>query len=175
MHTRHPLTGHLRLSAYVLGACLLMPTAFAASSNEKTEIDLQYQLDAQQCNTGQTSQDQTTCLKEAGAAHAEADRNRLNTANESFSQNQTERCNSLPENEREDCLLQMSGHNTATQTTTTQGSVAGGGVLRETTITMPADPSAPPVPSTSPVTPSSNMPAIPEPGENLSPMQGNQQ
>src|SRR3546814_13124526 len=87
-----------------------------------------------------------TCLREAGAARDESRRHRLINGNESYQQNQTSRCQALPVAERGDCMLQMSG-----QDTKVEGSVGAGGVLRETTITIPGTPT--PAPGAAPVTP----------------------
>lgn len=130
--TRH--TSRL-CAAVALGALLSAPLAYAAGTGAASEADIQarYRLDVERCNTGQTNQDKATCLREAGAALEESKRNRLMRGNETYAQNQQERCNALPVSEREDCMLQMSGQNTSTT-----GSIEGGGVLRETTITVPA-------------------------------------
>lgn len=171
MHTRSTILSRQLLAACALGACLATPAVFAASSTP-ADIESRYKLDVQRCNSGQTNQDKATCLQEAGAARAEAKRKRLLNSSPSYDKNQTQRCNGLPAGEREDCLLQMSGQNTATQSTTTQGSVGGGGILRETTITMPGSPTTSPSP-TAPAT--TTMPAIPAPGTNVTPMPGSAQ
>src|SRR3546814_9681921 len=93
-----------------------------------------------------TNQDKATCWREAGAAREESRRHRLSNGNESYQQNQTSRCQALPVAERGDCMLQMSG-----QDTKVEGSVGAGGVLRETTITIPGTPT--PAPGAAPVTP----------------------
>src|SRR5690606_27169285 len=94
----------------------------------------QYKQDIARCNAGQTNQDKATCKREAGAAYEEARHHRLtNDQAGSFKQNATMRCNALPTNQQQDCLTQMSDQNT-----TTKGSVGAGGILRETTITVPA-------------------------------------
>jgi hypothetical protein len=120
-----------------LGLSLSTAAAWAASASTPTNADIEarYRLDVERCNTGQTNQDKATCLREAGAARDEARRNRLTNANESYQQNETARCQALPADQREDCMLQMSGQNT-----TTQGSVGAGGILRETTIEVPGTP-----------------------------------
>lgn len=107
-----------------------MPSAQAATT---AEIDAQYRADVERCNRGETAQDKQTCLREAAAARDEAQRNRLTDANTAYGQNQMQRCQSLPAGQREECMKQMSG-----QDTRVMGSVEGGGVLRETTITIPA-------------------------------------
>ncbi|NYT83087.1 hypothetical protein H0A70_16490 [Alcaligenaceae bacterium] len=115
-------------------ACLAVTLPVAAQSTTSgMDPQAQYRLDRERCNTGQTNQDKATCLREAGAALEEARRNRLMRGDASYTSNQTARCESLPAAQREDCRIQMSGQNTRTE-----GSVAGGGVLRETTITIPA-------------------------------------
>ncbi|MDS1141210.1 hypothetical protein RE432_12280 [Pusillimonas sp. SM2304] len=174
MHTRSTQLTRHALTACALGACLMAPAAYAANSgNAQTEADInaRYQLDVERCNTGQTNQDKATCLREAGAAREEARRNRLTSSNQAYDQNQTKRCDALPAGERDDCLLQMSGQNTATQNTTTQGSIGGGGVLRETTITIPGQPTSPSSPGLTPVTPTpmTPTPAIPAPPDTLTP------
>jgi hypothetical protein len=161
---------------YALGACLAAPLAFAAGSGATSmsseEIQARYLADVERCQAGQTNQDKPTCLQEAGAARDEAKRNRLGNGNQAFDANAMARCEALPLSEREECMLQMSGVGTATK-----GSVGGGGVLRETEITVPGTPEvqqpaqglAPvppplvPAPSLVPGAPSSVQPAQPAP------------
>ncbi|MCC2596651.1 hypothetical protein LKR43_09900 [Pusillimonas sp. MFBS29] len=173
MHTRPDFPARRLLVACALGACLATPAAFAAGSASSADIQARYELDVQRCNSGQTNQDKATCLQEAGAARDEANRHRLTSSNQAYDKNQTQRCEALPASEREDCLLQMSAPNTATQSTTVTGSVGGGGVLRETTITMPAAPTTSPATPAMPASPAT--PAIPVPGTHVSPMPGNSQ
>ncbi|MFT0546792.1 hypothetical protein ACMHYO_10670 [Allopusillimonas ginsengisoli] len=99
------------------------------------EIQAQYQSDVARCNAGQTNQNKATCLQEAGAAREEARRNRLTNGNTSFDANQRERCKALPTEKQADCMKLMSDPNA-----TVEGSVGGGGVLREKTMTIPATP-----------------------------------
>lgn len=118
-----------------LSACLLSAGAFAANgSSANADIEAKYRQDIERCNAGQTNQDMATCKREAGAALQEARRQRLLTHQEqSIQSNATARCQSLPADMRDDCMLQMSrGANTRIQ-----GSVEGGGILRTTEITIP--------------------------------------
>jgi hypothetical protein len=115
----------------------------AASSARAAGGDAQYESDVARCNSGQTNQDRATCLKEAGASQVERRRNGLSNPTDSQS-NATARCNALPAAQRQDCLTQMSGQGS----TTVQGSVQGGGVLRETVI--PVAPGSPGSSTTSP-------------------------
>lgn len=157
MHTRSTIRSKYLVAACALGAILGSPLAFAAGAGGQTNADIQaqYRVDVERCRTGQTNQDKATCMREAGAALEEARRNRLTNSNEAFDQNQRARCMALPVGERDDCMLQMTGQNT-----TVQGSVEAGGVLRETTITVPADsPGA--APGTMPGTTYGTQPAAP--------------
>lgn len=120
-------------AACALAACLAAPLAIAAGSgaaSSNADIEARYKSDVAVCNSGQSQEDKKTCLREAGAAREEAQRNRLGNGNQSFNSNEVARCQALPTEQREDCMLQMSGKDTVTQ-----GSVNAGGVLRETTIT----------------------------------------
>ncbi|SHI01868.1 hypothetical protein [Pollutimonas bauzanensis] len=162
MHTRSITLSRQLLAACALGACLAAPLAMAAgpgASPGNADIEARYKTDIARCNAGQTNQDKATCLREAGAARDESRRNRLSNGNQAYDKNEVARCQALPAAKRDDCMLQMSGQNTRTQ-----GSVGGGGVLRETTITTPgavapAPVPAPPAPGLTPNPP----PATPAP------------
>jgi hypothetical protein len=163
MHTRSTSAARHAISALALGLGLGL-SAFAAmaanastAANANSDIETRYRIDVERCNAGQTNQDKATCLREAGAARDEARRNRLNNGNQSYSQNETARCQALPTDQRDECLLQMSGKDT-----TTQGSVGAGGVLRETTIVVPGTPA--PAAGTVPGTTSPVPSAVPSPG-----------
>lgn len=121
------------LAICALSAGLLSGGAFAASGGD-ADIQAQYRQDIARCEAGQTNQDLATCKREAGAALQEARRHRLlNSQPSSFQANATARCDALPAQLREDCRLNMAqGSNT-----TIQGSVASGGILRTTEITIP--------------------------------------
>ena len=76
--------------------------------------------------SGQSHQDRTTCLREAGAALQEARRNRLETGGSAaFEANATARCNAQPATDRAACVQRITGAGS------TQGSVEGGGLIRE--------------------------------------------
>ncbi|WP_256354740.1 hypothetical protein [Variovorax sp. dw_308] len=82
-------------------------------------------------------QDTAACLREAGAARQEAARGGLTQPGATAAnQNASARCQALPATERADCEARMQG--TGSGTTTTSGSVMGGGVIRETVTTVPA-------------------------------------
>ena len=79
------------------------------------------------CTDGTSSEDRATCMKEAGAAKAEAQRGQLTDTPGAYDQNALQRCDALPASDKEACRLRIMGAGT------TSGSVAGGGVIREVT------------------------------------------
>lgn len=78
-------------------------------------------------------QDRAACLREAGAAQQEARRNGL-TSGPRGDSNALARCATQPVADRADCEARIRG----TGNTTVEGSVMGGGVIRETTTVVPA-------------------------------------
>jgi len=107
------------------------PAASAAKST--------YQKERADCEAGKTAQDRETCLKEAGAAQQERKRNTLDN-NGSMRQNAIERCNTVAAKDKADCLARIEGPSQPNQSTKTSGSVAGGGMIRETTTTTTGTP-----------------------------------
>jgi hypothetical protein len=121
----------LRLSAAGLALSALGLLAVSTGAH----ADEQYKKDVARCNSGQTNQAKSVCLREAGAAQVERRRNGLTEPGASTqAENAMQRCNALPADQRQSCMYLMSGQGQ----TQVQGSVAGGGVLRETVIQVPA-------------------------------------
>ena len=84
---------------------------------------------------GGNQQDRAACLREAGAAQDEARRNGLSSAGPAGQdQNSLARCELQPPGARADCEARIKG----TGQTSTEGSVMGGGVIRETVTPIPA-------------------------------------
>jgi hypothetical protein len=80
-------------------------------------------------------QDRAACQREAGAAKQEARRNGLTSASPSaYDQNALARCELQPMAERAACEARVKG----TGMSSTDGSVLGGGVIRETVTPIPA-------------------------------------
>ena len=102
------------------------------------------------CKSGRSNQDLATCMREAGAALAEAKRGGLGDGTAPYAANQTLRCDPLPEDQRKDCIARMQGQGT------TSGSVAGGGIYRELVTREVGAPSA-----AVPVEPTRTAPASP--------------
>lgn len=122
---------YCHIAWFTFGAMVLSGSVVAVEGDTHA-IDEQYKRDVAACSSGQIHQDKRTCLKEAGAARQEARRHRLTQSNASYESNALQRCERLPAETRAACEMQIRG-----QHTTTQGSVSSGGVLRETTITVP--------------------------------------
>lgn len=118
-------------SAFVVGALLVAGIAVAAAA-DMSEAQARYKQERANCTSGQSHQDRTTCLKEAGAALNEAKRGNLGSGAGQYEQNQLKRCEVLPAEDREDCLRRMRGEGTIS------GSVEGGGIYRELRTTVPA-------------------------------------
>ena len=82
-------------------------------------------------------QDRAACLREAGAARQEASRGGLTSPSPAREQvNSLARCSELPAAEQPDCEARIKGG----PRTTTEGSVMGGGVIRETVTPLPPQP-----------------------------------
>lgn len=80
-------------------------------------------------------QDRAACLREAGAAKQEAKRNGLtNAAPATYEQNALARCQLQPAQDRPACEARVRG----TGMSSAEGSVLGGGVIRETVTPIPA-------------------------------------
>jgi hypothetical protein len=153
----------MKISAIGLAVCAAGMFGMASLSH----ADAQYTTDVANCKSGQTYEDRATCMKEAGASQVERHRSGLSDPSSSSS-NAMARCDALPAAQRNDCMAQMSGQGT----TTVQGSVQGGGVLRETTIPVPAGTpgattTAPPGAYSQPAAPLAPPPVAPAPYGNM--------
>lgn len=133
MNVRPMHTKRLAASLCAAGLMLAAGAAQAADPIGRAGIQAQYEQDVAACKNGSTGQERTACMREAGAARQEANRQRLSDGTtEQHQQNMLDRCNRLPVDSRQDCMTQM------TSPTQVRGSVQGGGVLRETVIQVPA-------------------------------------
>ncbi|MEJ7685723.1 MAG: hypothetical protein WKG52_01255 [Variovorax sp.] len=82
-------------------------------------------------------QDRAACLREAGAARDEARRGGL-TSGQGGNQNALARCSLQPPAERADCEARINGSGPGR--TSVEGSVMGGGLIRETVTPIPTTP-----------------------------------
>lgn len=126
------------LAAAAIVASLASPSLFAQATGTTAPMTPQqrYLKDRANCDAGRTAEDRATCLKEAGAALEERKRHTLDN-NGSPVANATDRCNALPDKDKADCVARVLGPIAPNQRVTASGSVAGGGVIKETTTTTP--------------------------------------
>lgn len=135
-HTHHTSNriGHsmARTSLAAAGLMLAVSSAFAATptADDKAE-QARYEKERAVCLNGKSNQDQATCLKEAGAAREEAKRGQLNDGQARYRKNQLERCDTLPNADREECRARIKHGEVS-------GTPEAGGVLRELRTTVPA-------------------------------------
>lgn len=123
--------------AFIAATAALLPFGAYAQSATLSEMEARYQSDLQRCATITDAESKRTCQREAGAALQEFRRNQLLTHG-STAANASARCERLPAAQRADCERLMSDSSAVEH-----GSVSGGGVLRELTITIPAEQAAP--------------------------------
>jgi hypothetical protein len=118
----------------------------AAAAVAPTNAEARYQRERARCLSGQSQEDQKTCLKEAGAALQAARQHGLTTQDGAqLAANARKRCEPLPADQREACYKRMSGEGTVS------GSVAGGGQLRELVEVVPGvQPETAPPPAAGP-------------------------
>ena len=110
-------------------AALVLP---AWSAGPASPAESKYQQEKARCEAGQSGQDRATCLKEAGAALEEARKGALGgAAPADLERNATQRCEAQPAADRAACVQRILGAGS------TEGSVDGGGLIRETETKTP--------------------------------------
>jgi hypothetical protein len=111
----------------IASAALGCGSAMAATKGDGIDAVVRYQQDRADCVSGQTGEDRATCLREAGAAFAQAKQGMLDDGQSmsQFQRNALQRCQPLPDEDRLACRARMQGMGTIS------GSVEGGGILRE--------------------------------------------
>ncbi|MDB5804323.1 MAG: hypothetical protein JWN73_1645 [Betaproteobacteria bacterium] len=114
-------------------ACVLSFTAaaHAADRSAAAQAQAQYKRDLAACDSNRATEDRGTCRTEAGRAYAQAKAGDFNNPVD-YRQNARARCEALKGGDRQACESRMSGGGS------TEGSVGGGGILRESTRTVPA-------------------------------------
>jgi hypothetical protein len=116
------------LAAMFAASSLVLPALASAQGTDPTFLRERAVCDGIQ-------QDRAACLREAGAARFEARRGGLTSASPmSYEQNALARCGLQPPADRADCEARVRG----TGMTSVEGSVLGGGVIRETVTPVPA-------------------------------------
>ncbi len=128
---------YFSISRGLLGAALLtlgMTQAIAAGPTRQdlAAAQARYQQDMALCKSGQSNQSAETCRLEARNALQEARRGQLSGPDGADGYNAVQRCAAHQGLDRRACEARMRGEGT-----TTEGSVSGGGILRETVIVVP--------------------------------------
>ena len=132
----------LRSRAVLALACLALqagaaqpaPPSSGASAVSAASANAVYQRERAACASDATPQGRVTCLKEAGAAHAEAKRQLLGNGESAraLQQNAERRCDQVATADRDHCLRMARGEGAVS------GSVDGGGVLKTLVTPVPA-------------------------------------
>ncbi len=128
------------ITGFALTAVLAMTAATAQVASGTTGIDAtgNARSETAACNNGTTQQDRQTCLREVRNANAEKRAGKLDNAGGQFDANAAQRCKVFTGEDKIACEARVAGRGNA------QGSVAGGGVIREVeTVVLPRD--GPPV------------------------------
>ena len=110
-------------SLLVVGAALASTSAAAVEKDGAATA--RYQRERAVCMSGQSNQDRSTCLREAGAAFAQARHEGMGDGPAPYARNARQRCEGLPQDDRQGCLARMQGQGT------TSGTAASGGIYRE--------------------------------------------
>ena len=118
----------LNLSAALLALAFTAPTWAADDATAQQR----HQQERAHCMSGKSHQDQATCLREADNAHDAAKKGALaGGAGTDLQKNATARCEAQPAADRAACVQRILGAGT------TEGSVQGGGLIRETETRLP--------------------------------------
>ena len=124
------------VAGFALTALLGTTLATAQVAPGTTGIDAtgNARSEAAACNSGMTQQDRETCLREVRNANADKRAGKLDNAGGQFNSNAAQRCDVLTGQDKIACEARVAGIGNS------QGSVAGGGVIREVeTVVVPND------------------------------------
>ena len=123
-----------RISVLCATLVTVWTTAAAAANTQATsEIHQRYLEDRAACMKIADTDKRKTCLREAGAAQAEAKRGTLAEPQANYEKNRFARCSAYKDpKERDYCVRRMRGEGT------TSGSVEEGAIVRSLTVPVPA-------------------------------------
>jgi hypothetical protein len=122
----------------LLALCAAAATAWAgavsaANTQQASAIHQRYLQDQAACMKVSDADKRKTCLREAGAAQAEARHGTLAEPQANYEKNRLARCSVYKDpKEREYCVRRMNGEGT------TSGSVEEGAIVRSLTVPVPA-------------------------------------
>lgn len=136
------MTAQLNFRPALCALALACSASLAAAAGPAVDRSAQatYQAERQACMEGRTTNaDRATCLREAGAAYAEARRGRLdnNVSDAQKRENALLRCREQPPADRLDCERMARGEGKVS------GSVAEGAIMKEL-VTRTVEPAGPP-------------------------------
>ena len=120
-----------RLPLTVAALVFATGAALAGTARDTSEAQSRYRQDMADCASGITGQPINTCRTEARNALAEAKRGGLQDAPSQYTRNALRRCTEFQGDELRSCEARVLGPSRV------QGSVEGGGVLREGVILVP--------------------------------------
>lgn len=121
------------LSLLMVSGVAMAQVPITATGTTGIDASGNVQKEREACMVGRTQQDQATCLREANNAAAEKRSGKLDNSGAQFEANARLRCEVLTGEDRTACEARVMGYGS------TQGSVAGGGVIREVeTVVVPA-------------------------------------
>jgi hypothetical protein len=131
MNTIH--TPRRQFALAVVGTILLTGAALAGSSNVTGDAQVRYRQDIAVCDSGQSNQPQNVCRIEARNALAEAKRGGLTDAgSDQYARNAVRRCAEFQGDDRAACEARVFNPSRV------DGSVGGGGLVRESIVILPA-------------------------------------
>ena len=126
-------TGNTFLASFAIGALCFAGAAAAAEEGRTSDIHARYLEERAQCMRISAADERKTCLREAGAAQAEARRGTLAEKQPDYEHNRFARCAYYQDpTERGYCERRMRGDGTVS------GSVDEGAIVRQLVVTVPA-------------------------------------
>jgi len=146
---RNPNTSSFSIRC-LAGAVLALTGVGAIAATPASDVQARYEQERARCMAGQSGQAQDTCMKEAVNARDAAKKGQLSDGDGKLHKNARERCDALTGDEQRDCLARTrangnsvsgasvtssEGSASIVKSSSTSGSVKGGGVLRETVTT----------------------------------------
>lgn len=117
--------------ALALAAVSLPLASIAIGKQAITQIQERHRLEVALCMNGQSHQSLQTCLREADAARAQALKADLDDGAADYARNASRRCDQLPAEQGQACVVRMHGGGKVS------GSAATGGVYRELVTSEP--------------------------------------
>jgi hypothetical protein len=129
----HPIHRSHSMQILYLGAMAwACAPAMAQGDAAATDAASLNQRERAACFGKQSTQDLSSCLREAAAAQAQRRKGVVTDDAAALERNALQRCDALPGDDRKACVARIQGQGNIS------GSVAGGGILRELVITEPA-------------------------------------